>query len=107
MSNEETMNILKIIAALTGLLTVALPTFYLTVVRPLLAQVIPVVERLIDALNDNTTATDTSATALEVLAPAVDANTVVTRAVADATAPASPVTVNVSGSTEPTPIRPT
>lgn len=65
------------------------------------------IERLIRALKANTTATDTSATALTVLAPAVDANTVVTRAVADAT---SPVTVNVTPAVadppEPRPLRP-
>jgi len=77
--------------------------FYTGVVRPTLAQI----KDLIVALRENTTATDTSATALKDLEPAVTANTVVTRAVADATAPARHGTVNVSGAGEPTPIRPT
>lgn len=82
---------LKLIAALTAFLTVAIPTFYVTVGRPLLAQI----RELIIALKDNTAATDTSAAALTTTATAVEANTVVTKAVAEAL-PTGPVTVNVA-----------
>ena len=54
--------------------------FYLSVVRPLLAQL----RDLIAALRENTSATDTSAAALTVLAPVVTTNSVVTQAASDA-----------------------
>ena len=98
MGNDDLVNYLKLIGAITALLTVALPTFYLTVVRPLLTQV----KDLILALRENTNATDTSATALTELKPVVQANTVATAAIAG-TGDGGTLTVNVVAPAAPIP----
>lgn len=84
-------DIIKVLGALTVLLAVTLPAFYLTVGRPFLVQI----KELIEALKENTGATNTSADAMTTTADAVTANTVATKAVAEAI-PNAPVTVNVS-----------
>lgn len=78
-----------------GVASAALSGAYLTVVRPLLAQL----KELIVALHENTGATNVSATALTTLKPVVEANTVATAA-GTSDAPSS-MTVNVTPSQPP------
>lgn len=80
-------------ATFLGVAVPAAAAFYLKVIRPLLAQI----TELIDALRQNTAATDTSADALVTLAPVVEKNTTATQAASDASdATTAAVVVNTA-----------